>query len=77
MAGQRLDAQQAGKRAVNPDLWERLLKALGKHDVELRWVRGHAGNAGNERADKLALAAANGKNLPRDEGYENPPRGMI
>lgn len=64
-------------RAVNPDLWERLLSALEKHDVELKWVRGHAGNAGNIRADRLAVAAANGKDLPRDEGFENSPRGLI
>ena len=61
--------------AVNPDLWDRLLAALHKHDVELKWVRGHAGNTGNIRADKLAVAAANGRNLPRDEGFENPRKG--
>ena len=65
------------ERAVNPDLWDRLLTALEKHDVELRWVRGHAGNDGNIRADRLAVAAANGKDLPRDEGFENPPKGLI
>ena len=65
------------ERAVNPDLWERLLSALDKHEVELKWVRGHAGNPGNNRADRLALAAANGKDLPHDEGYENPARGLI
>ena len=60
------------ERAVNPDLWERLLTALEKHGVALRWVRGHAGNAGNVRADKLAVAAANGADLSHDEGFENP-----
>ncbi|CAI7992769.1 Ribonuclease H [Geodia barretti] len=60
------------ERAVNPDLWDRLLTALDKHRVELKWVRGHAGNTGNTRADRLAVAAANGQNLPRDEAYENP-----
>ena len=63
--------------AVNPDLWERLLTALDKHKVGFKWVRGHSGNAGNERADKLAVAEANGKNLPRDEGFENPRRALI
>ena len=65
------------ERAVNPDLWERLLSAMDKHEVELKWVRGHAGNPGNMRADRLAVSAANGKDLPCDEGYENPPRGLI
>lgn len=65
------------ERAVNPELWDRLLTALDKHDVELKWVRGHAGNSGNMRADRLAVAAANGKDLPRDEGYENPDRVLI
>ena len=65
------------ERAVNPDLWERLLSAIDKHEVELKWVRGHAGNAGNMRADRLAVSAANGTDLPRDEGFENPPKGLI
>ena len=65
------------ERAENPDLWERLLSALEKHDVELRWVRGHAGNSGNVRADRLAVAAANGTGLPPDEGFENPRKGLI
>ena len=63
--------------AVNPDLWDRLLRALDKHEVELKWVRGHAGNAGNTRADRLAVAAAKGTSLPRDDGYENPKKGLI
>jgi len=62
------------ERALNPDLWERVLTALGKHEVELRWVKGHAGNTGNVRADKLAAAAASGANLLTDDGFENPPK---
>ena len=59
------------EKAVNPDLWGRLLDLLEKHDVEFRWVRGHAGNPGNERADELAVAASKGSDLAIDEGYEN------
>lgn len=57
-------------RAVNPDLWVLLLDLLEEHEVEFRWVRGHAGNSENERCDHLAVEAAKGRNLPRDEGYE-------
>ena len=57
--------------AVNPDLWARLLKLLDQHDVEFRWVRGHAGNRENERCDKLASEAARQSRLPVDPGY-NP-----
>jgi ribonuclease HI len=38
----------------NADLWQRLDAAMRPHDVEWHWVKGHAGNAGNERADALA-----------------------
>jgi ribonuclease HI len=38
----------------NADLWQRLDAAAARHDVEWRWVRGHAGDPGNERADALA-----------------------
>jgi ribonuclease HI len=55
--------------AVNPDLWERLLKACEMHRVTFKWVRGHAGNAGNERCDVLAKAAAKQADLPPDPGY--------
>jgi ribonuclease HI len=45
----------AGNKAVkNADLWRRLAHLATQHDVDWRWVRGHAGNAGNERADALA-----------------------
>lgn len=43
-----------GKVVKNQDLWERLRVLAGRHEVTWVWVRGHAGNAGNERADELA-----------------------
>ena len=56
--------------AENPDLWERLLALLEKHDVEFIWVRGHAGNAENECADRLAVAASQAHDRAVDEEYE-------
>jgi ribonuclease HI len=45
----------AGNKAVkNADLWARLAELAQRHDIDWRWVKGHAGNAGNERADRLA-----------------------
>jgi ribonuclease HI len=38
----------------NADLWQRLDAAASRHDVRWLWVKGHAGNPGNERADALA-----------------------
>ncbi len=60
-------------RAVNIDLWERLLPLCERHQVEFRWVKGHAGNVENERCDQLAMAALRQLGLPADEGYENKP----
>ena len=45
-----------GKPALNPDLWERLLNLMDRHQVELVWVKGHAGHPENERCDQLAVA---------------------
>jgi len=42
------------KPVKNEDLWRRLDDAAARHVVEWRWVKGHAGDAGNERADELA-----------------------
>ena len=45
----------ASKAAVkNADLWQALDQAQARHRIEWRWVKGHAGHAGNERADVLA-----------------------
>ncbi|MBM2827002.1 MAG: rnhA [Dehalococcoidia bacterium] len=55
--------------ALNPDLWDRLLALAERHEVQFKWVRGHAGNRENERCDELAVQAALKPNLPLDEGY--------
>ena len=45
----------ADKKPVkNDDLWRRLDAATARHAIEWRWVKGHAGDAMNERADELA-----------------------
>ena len=45
----------AGKQPVkNADLWRRLDEAVARHEVQWLWVKGHAGDPGNERADALA-----------------------
>ena len=49
----------ANKKPVkNADLWQALLAETGRHQIEWRWVKGHAGHAENERADQLACDAA-------------------
>ena len=45
----------AAKQPVkNEDLWKMLDEQVARHQVQWRWVKGHAGNPGNERADQLA-----------------------
>ena len=58
------------EKAVNPDLWERLLDACERHTVEFVWIKGHAGHRWNEICDVLSKQAASGNDLPPDEGYE-------
>ncbi len=47
----------SGSAVRNRELWEELHRALEPHDVQWRWVRGHAGDPENERVDALARAA--------------------
>ena len=44
----------AKKPVKNRDLWQALDEACARHEIEWRWVKGHAGDEGNERADELA-----------------------
>lgn len=63
-------AQKNFKGKKNQDLWERFLEIWPKHHVKMQWVKGHADNPFNEKCDQLAVAAALGKDLLVDEGYE-------
>ncbi|MDY0959906.1 MULTISPECIES: ribonuclease HI [unclassified Sphingomonas] len=49
----------ADKKPVkNAELWQALVAAAERHQIEWKWVKGHAGHPDNERADKLASDAA-------------------
>ena len=45
------------KDVLNRDLWERLLRASGRHDMKWLWIRGHNGHSENEICDSLAREA--------------------
>jgi len=52
---QRNGWKTAAKKPVkNEDLWRRLVEAMEPHEVTWLWVKGHAGDPDNERADELA-----------------------
>ena len=61
------------RKAINVDLWERLLALCELHEVTFIWVKGHAGTEGNERCDELTMAALRQSDLAADEGYEQRP----
>lgn len=44
----------AKKPVKNVDLWQRLDKVIGEHQIDWRWVKGHSGHRENEIADQLA-----------------------
>jgi len=56
--------------AENVDLWSMLLDLSEMYDVRFEWVKGHAGNEGNERCDELATLSAAKPDLPPDQAYE-------
>ncbi len=53
----------------NADLWRRLDQAAARHQIDWQWLRGHAGDARNERCDQLAKAAASADSVKTDDGY--------
>lgn len=64
----QLCAMGRWKRRANRDLWQTYDQARAGLSVTIKWVRGHSGNAGNERADELcSMAIANAAPSPEAE----------
>lgn len=57
------------ERALNVDLWERLMQLLDKHQATFYWIKGHADVKENECCDFLATEALKGPNLLEDPSY--------
>lgn len=57
------------EKAVNYDLWEKLLDLVDKHEVKFHWVKWHNWHLENERCDELATLAMNMDNLLDDINY--------
>lgn len=59
------------EKALNPDLWQRMLQILGSRtaDTKFIWVRGHSGDEDNAAADRLASRAAHRDTKREDDGY--------
>jgi ribonuclease HI len=71
--GWKAHGWQSGKKPIkNVDLWKRLDALRQNHDIEWQWVKGHAGNEYNERADQLASAA-----IPREVMQVDPDAVQI
>lgn len=58
------------KWVLNADLWQQLDTLCKRNEVHFEWVKGHAGNWGNERAHELSMQAAKAGNLQVDIAYE-------
>lgn len=70
-------ATNFAKGKKNKDLWVRFYNLYKEHKVKFIWVKGHADNPYNNRCDELATAAADGKELMVDEGYEMDPDRLL
>jgi ribonuclease HI len=62
------------KKKKNVDLWKRFIPLYSKHNIQFKWVKGHAGDPENERCDYLAVKSVEDRNMLDDHGYlaENP-----
>ncbi len=64
--------RNAKDKALNPDLWEELLRLCETHRVTFKWVKAHNGDPNNERCDALARQAAQSA---RDEAQGDAAQG--
>ena len=64
-------------KVINSDLWIKATELVKIHEVEFRWVPGHAGIEENERCDQLANIAAQQPGLPADAIYEKEKESDI
>jgi ribonuclease HI len=55
-----------GQPVKNQDLWQKLEQAASRHEVQWKWIRGHAGNRLNELCDRLAKEALENRLNPSD-----------
>ena len=62
-------AKKGFKDKKNPDLWKRYLQLHSKFNIKFQWIKGHNDHPMNERADQLAVAAAESGDLIEDVGY--------
>jgi ribonuclease HI len=61
------------EKALNPDLWGKLLDLCGAHKVRFTWIRGHDGHPENERCDAMSVAWSQRIGLPEDLAPQGPP----
>lgn len=66
---------KGGKK--NKDLWMRYHQLAQNHKINFIWLKGHAENPYNNRCDELATAAADGKNLLTDMGFEDSKKNLF
>ncbi len=59
------------KDKANKDLWLEYISICKDFQIELNWVKGHAGHPQNERCDELAVFGSNLKEQEVDVWYEN------
>lgn len=64
------------KKKKNKDLWKKFLELYRKHKIDFIWIKGHNDNIENERCDRLAVEASQGKQLADDTGYIDDNKKM-